>query len=45
MQKRIKLIPIGRISSPEEIAKYIYLFISDTNTYITNENINISGGD
>ena len=45
MRKRIKLIPVERISSPKEIAKYIYFFVSDTNSYKTKEKINISGGD
>lgn len=45
MKKRINLIPLKRISTPKEIARYIYFFLSDNNSFITNENISISGGE
>ena len=45
MEKRIGLIPVKRISTPKEIANYIYFFLSDKNSFITNENISISGGE
>ena len=44
MKKRISLIH-KRISTPKEIANYIYFFLSDKNSFITNENISISGGE
>ena len=45
LKSRIKLIPMQRISTPKEIANYLYFFISEKNSYITNQNISISGGE
>ncbi len=42
---RINLIPIKRAADPSEIADMIYYLASDNNTFITNENIAISGGE
>lgn len=43
--KRVKLIPIQRMASPEEIAKVIFFLGSNENTFISNEVISISGGE
>ena len=43
--KRVKLIPIQRMASPEEIAKVIFFLGSNDNTFISNEIISISGGE
>ena len=43
--KRVKLIPIQRMASPEEIAKVIFFLGSNDNTFISNEVISISGGE
>ena len=45
MKKRIKLIPINKMASTAEVVEYIYFLCSDKNTLITNQNINISGGE
>ena len=44
LKKRKKLIPIGRMAKPIEIAEYIYFLIND-NTFITGQTISISGGE
>ena len=45
MKKRIKLIPLARMATIKEVVKYIYFLSSNENTLITNEVINISGGE
>ena len=45
LKKRIKLIPIGRMATKTEIAKFIYNLSSENNTYITGETLSISGGE
>ena len=45
MKKRINLRPIKRMASTEEIAEYIYFLCSSKNTQISNEVLNISGGE
>lgn len=45
LKKRISLIPIKRIAQPKEIAELILFLISEKNSYITGETINISGGE
>lgn len=42
---RINLIPMKRAVDPSEIADMIYFLASDKNTFITNENIAIAGGE
>jgi len=39
-----KSIPLGRMSSPREIAEVAYFLVSDKNTYITGQNIIVDGG-
>ena len=45
MKKRINLIPTKRMASTKEITEYIYFLCSSKNTQITNETLNISGGE
>ena len=45
INKRTKLIPIGRMGETHEIANYIYFLISKKNSYLTNETISVSGGE
>ena len=45
MKKRIKLIPINKMASTYEVAEYVYFLCSEKNTLITNQVINISGGE
>lgn len=45
MKKRIQLIPINKMASTNEVAEYIYFLCSEKNTLITNQVINISGGE
>ena len=45
LKKRINLIPMKRMASPFEIAKFIYTLASGENTYITGEVLSISGGE
>lgn len=39
-----KMIPIGHMAEPEEIAKFVYFLSSDENTFITGQTILIDGG-
>jgi NAD(P)-dependent dehydrogenase (short-subunit alcohol dehydrogenase family) len=43
-QNQIAGIPLGRMGTTEEIANLVLFLVSDQNTYITAEAINISGG-
>jgi NAD(P)-dependent dehydrogenase (short-subunit alcohol dehydrogenase family) len=43
-QKSLGAIPLGRIGTPEEMANLILFLVSDQSSYITGEDINISGG-
>ena len=45
LERRVKLIPIGRMASKKEIAKFIYQLASQQNTFITGETISIAGGE
>ena len=45
LKKREKLIPIGRMAEPREIAEFIYFLGSDENSYITNKVPAIFGGE
>jgi 3-oxoacyl-[acyl-carrier protein] reductase len=45
MTARIKLIPMKRMGTPEEVAELAYFLGSDKNTFITNETIAVSGGE
>ncbi|MBM4111629.1 MAG: SDR family oxidoreductase, partial [Phycisphaerae bacterium] len=37
-------VPLGRLATPEEIARYVYFLGSDENTYITGQAVIIDGG-
>ena len=45
LEKRARLIPIGRIAEINEIVDSIIFLISKKNSYLTNETISISGGE
>ena len=45
IRKRISLIPLGRMAKIKEVINYIYFLTSDENSLISNEVINISGGE
>jgi 3-oxoacyl-[acyl-carrier protein] reductase len=45
LKNRIKLIPINRAASVNEISEFIYNLSSEKNTYITGQVIAISGGE
>jgi NAD(P)-dependent dehydrogenase (short-subunit alcohol dehydrogenase family) len=45
LKKRVSLIPIGRMASTNEVAKYIYFYSSDLNSLTTNKIVDISGGE
>ena len=42
---RTKLLPIKKMATPSDIANYIYYLSSNENQFITNEIINITGGE
>ena len=42
---RVRLIPIGRLAEPKEIALCCYQICSDKNTFQTLSNIKIAGGE
>ncbi len=45
IKKRISLIPIKRMATPLEIAKYIYQLSSTENTFVTGETFTVAGGE
>ena len=45
MAKRIKLIPLKRITEKDEIAQYVYNLCIAQNSLLTGQIINISGGE
>lgn len=44
MEKYTKVIPVGRIGEPEEIAHVVSFLASEKSSYITGEVINVNGG-
>jgi NAD(P)-dependent dehydrogenase (short-subunit alcohol dehydrogenase family) len=42
--EREKLIPLGRVSVPDDVARVAAFLASDESAYITGESINLSGG-
>ncbi len=44
VEKYIKLIPVGRIGEPEEVAHLVSFLASEKSGYITGEVINVNGG-
>jgi len=45
MRQRVKLIPMGRAGSPQEIVDTLDFLMSDGASYITNEVITVAGGE
>ena len=45
LNKRIKLIPMNRMASTEEISYYIFNIVSAKNSFMTGQTISISGGE
>ena len=45
MKKRIELVPTKRMAEPNEISAYIVSLTTDSNSYMTGQTINISGGE
>ena len=45
LKKRAKIIPMGRMATPNEIAEFVYFLGSNENTYISNQVLSISGGE
>tara|TARA_B100000787_G_scaffold165376_1_gene149181 strand:- start:5246 stop:5944 length:699 start_codon:yes stop_codon:yes gene_type:complete len=43
--KRTQLLPIKKMATPKDISNYIYYIASNENQFITNEVINITGGE
>ena len=44
-KKRVKLIPLGRMAEPSEVANYIFQLCSKKNSLLAGAVINISGGE
>ncbi len=44
IQNLTKMVPIRRLATTEEIARFVTWLASDENTYITGQNIAIDGG-
>lgn len=45
MIKRIQMIPLKRMGTPQDLQEIIYFLGSDKNNFITNETIAVSGGE
>ena len=45
LKEREKLIPMQRFATTEEIAEYVFYLGSNSNTYISNQVLSISGGE
>ena len=45
MKKRISLIPLNKMGTPEDVSKIVYMLGSEENKFITNETITIAGGE
>ena len=45
MQKRLKQIPINRMAEPKEISDYIVNLTTESNSYMTGQTLNVSGGE
>ena len=45
LKSKINLVPMKRAANTDEIADMVYYLASDKNTFITNENITIAGGE
>ena len=45
INKRIKLIPIGRMATPIEISHFIVELATEKNSFITGQTVDISGGE
>ncbi len=43
--KRVKLIPMKRMSKPDEISEYIISLISEKNSYMTGQTLTVAGGE
>ena len=43
--ERVKQIPLGRMAQPEEIARTIFFYGSDFNTFTTGSILKVSGGE
>ncbi len=39
-----RLIPLGRLARPEEIARYVRFLVSEENTYMTGQQVVVDGG-
>jgi NAD(P)-dependent dehydrogenase (short-subunit alcohol dehydrogenase family) len=45
MDKRIDMIPLKKMGTPQDVAEMVYLLGSEQNHFITNETITIAGGE
>jgi 3-oxoacyl-[acyl-carrier protein] reductase len=45
LEARLKLVPLGRAGTPEEVAALIEFLLSEGAGFITGEVITMSGGD
>jgi 3-oxoacyl-[acyl-carrier protein] reductase len=44
ISKLMQIVPIGRLAQPAEIATFVVWLTSESNTYITGQNIAVDGG-
>jgi NAD(P)-dependent dehydrogenase (short-subunit alcohol dehydrogenase family) len=42
--ERVKLIPLGRLGEPEDVAGVVAFLLSDDANYMTGQAINVTGG-
>jgi 3-oxoacyl-[acyl-carrier protein] reductase len=44
MAEIVRLIPMGRLARPEEIARAVRFLISEENSYLTGQQLIVDGG-
>jgi len=43
-QSALKMIPLGRVGTPEEVAQCVAFLASEESSYITGHVLNVNGG-
>jgi 3-oxoacyl-[acyl-carrier protein] reductase len=44
MEEALRLVPMGRVGEPEEVAAVVAFLMSDEGSYVTRQVIGVNGG-